>query len=61
MSKYCGFVCQDYVDKARDIRKALQEFSEHNPEEAKVVLANVVNALFGEDDKMETRRSQHRS
>jgi hypothetical protein len=49
-SNYCGFVCSDYVEKAREIRKALDEFAIYNPEEAKVVEGNVIRAIKGEEE-----------
>lgn len=43
--EYCGFVCSDVVEKAKEIRKELDDFAKYNPEEANVVLGNVLNAL----------------
>jgi hypothetical protein len=44
-------VCSDYVEKAKEIRKALDEFAKYNPEEAEVVMGNVLKALgiFSDD------------
>ena len=44
-SDYCGFICSDYVEKAKEIRKALDEFAKHNPEEAANVEENVLKGL----------------
>jgi hypothetical protein len=38
-------VCSDYIEKAKEIRKALDEFAKYNPEEAEVVMGNVLKAL----------------
>lgn len=43
--QYCGFVCSEVVEKAREIRKELDDFAKYNPEEAEVVLGNVLKAL----------------
>lgn len=48
MSEYCGFICSDYVEKAKEIRKALDEFAKYNPGEAKVVLGNILDAIVPE-------------
>lgn len=48
---YCGFVCSDVVDKAREIKAELDDFDKYNPEEAKVVRGNVLKALVGDDVK----------
>jgi hypothetical protein len=29
---YCGFLCQDVIDKQQEIIDELKEFSQHNPE-----------------------------
>ena len=42
---YCGFVCSEVVEKAKEIRKELDDFARYNPEEAEVVLGNVLKAL----------------
>ncbi len=42
---YCGFVCSDVVEKAKEIRKELDDFAKYNPNEAEVVLGNVLKAL----------------
>ena len=54
--EYCGFVCSDYVEKARqlgkemgEIWKAVGEFAQVNPEEAEVVRKNVMNAFLGNE------------
>ena len=46
--EYCGFVCSDVVEKAREIKKELDDFAKYNPKEAQVVLGNVLKAL-GQD------------
>ena len=45
MTEYCGFVCADVVEKAREIRKELDDFAKYNSNEAKQVKLNVLNAL----------------
>lgn len=42
---YCGFCCSDVTDMAREITKQLEEFAEHNPEEAKNVMRRVITIL----------------
>lgn len=45
MTDYCGFVCADVVEMAQEIRKQLDDFAKYNPNEAAVVLGNVLKAL----------------
>ena len=33
-------MCSDYIEKAKEIRKALDEFAKYNPEEAEVVMCS---------------------
>lgn len=50
--EYCGFVCADVVDKAKEIRKEIDDFAKYNPNEAKAVKRNVLAALGVDLDKL---------